>query len=151
MPDASLEEICHATTVALAGRGLMLTGPSGSGKSSLALMLMAHGAELVADDRTRLCLTGRPARVWADAPPGLPPLVEARGMGLLPARRSGPVPLAAVVQMDRVEPDRLPPRRRIVILGYPVALFYRPDNAHFTFALLQYLRSGARTEDEHAG
>jgi len=51
---AARSEIRHATTVAVAGRGLMIEGPSGSGKSALALELMAFGAELVADDRTRV-------------------------------------------------------------------------------------------------
>ena len=143
MSDASSDAVLHATTVALAGRGLMLTGPSGSGKSSLALMLMAHGALLVADDRTRLRRTGRPARVWADAPPGLPPLIEARGFGLVPAPFCGAVPLAAVVRMDLDEPDRLPPARETTLLGQALPLFYHPRTAHFAYALLQYLRGGA--------
>ena len=48
----------HATTVALAGQGVLILGPSGSGKSGLALQLMAMGAELVADDRTIVTARG---------------------------------------------------------------------------------------------
>ncbi|MGS4945315.1 HPr kinase/phosphorylase [Meridianimarinicoccus sp. RP-17] len=142
-------EIRHATTVAVAGRGLMIVGPSGSGKSALALTLMAFGAQLVADDRTRLWVTGQPARVWADAPPGLPALIEARGVGLLPAHRCGPVPLAAVADMGLHEPARLPEPRFADILGQNVALFHGAENAHFAYALLQYLGTGVPSGETH--
>ena len=48
-PSAPL--ILHATAVAVAGRGLLIRGASGSGKSGLALEMMARGAQLVSDDR----------------------------------------------------------------------------------------------------
>ena len=44
MPDT-----IHATTVAIGGRGVLISGPSGSGKSDLALRLIDRGAVLVAD------------------------------------------------------------------------------------------------------
>jgi len=143
------EETRHATTVAVAGRGLMIVGPAGSGKSALALVLMALGGQLVADDRTRLRLSRGATQVWADAPDGLPPLIEARGVGLLPARPAGPVPLAAVADMVRHEPARLPEPRRIAILGQKVALFHAAENAHFPYAILQYLRAGADLDVYH--
>jgi len=136
-------EVRHATTVSVAGRGLMIVGPSGSGKSALALMLMAFGGQLVADDRTRLWLSEDATQVWAGAPEGLPPLIEARGVGLLSARHAGPVPLNAVADMGRHEPARLPEPRRIEILGQKVALFHGAENAHFGYAVLQYLGAGA--------
>ena len=147
-PTAS-DTIRHATTVAVAGRGLMIVGRSGSGKSALALMLMAHGARLVADDRTRLWLARRGPRVWADAPATLPPRIEARGVGLLPVRRTGPVPLCAVADMDIAEDTRLPPPRHVDILGQNVALFHAAGNAHFGYAILQYLGTRAPLEDTH--
>ncbi len=41
----------HASAVAVDGRGCLITGASASGKSTLALEMIALGAELVADDR----------------------------------------------------------------------------------------------------
>ncbi|MDA3887407.1 MAG: serine kinase, partial [Allgaiera sp.] len=60
------ESILHASCVALDGRGVLILGPSGAGKSGLALQLMALGARLVADDRTRL--NPRAGRLIARAP-----------------------------------------------------------------------------------
>src|ERR1700709_2175376 len=44
----------HGTCIALDGEGVLLRGPSGSGKSDLALRLIDGGALLVADDQTEL-------------------------------------------------------------------------------------------------
>ena len=52
------ETIVHASCVARDGRAVLIRGASGSGKSGLALQLMALGAGLVADDRTRLWREG---------------------------------------------------------------------------------------------
>jgi len=47
----------HASCVAVDGKGLLITGASGSGKSALALQLMAFGAHLIADDRVKRMIT----------------------------------------------------------------------------------------------
>lgn len=59
----------------------MLRGPSGSGKSDLALRLIDRGATLVADDQ----FLTRPSRrgLVAFAPDTLYGLLEVRGLGLL--------------------------------------------------------------------
>ena len=44
----------HGTCVLLSGLGVLLRGPSGSGKSDLALRLIDGGARLVADDQVEL-------------------------------------------------------------------------------------------------
>ena len=43
-------ELVHATAIALNGRGILLAGKSGSGKSDLAIRLIDRGAKLVCDD-----------------------------------------------------------------------------------------------------
>ena len=45
-------EAVHASTVALDGRAVLITGPSGSGKSDLTLRLLDRGFALVSDDQT---------------------------------------------------------------------------------------------------
>lgn len=130
----------HASCVAVEGRGLLICGPSGSGKSALALQLMALGAELVADDR--VILQRSDAQVMAHCPPALQGMIEARGLGLLRARPLSAAPLALVADLGTAEADRLPPWRHVAVLGLQLPLVLRGDAAHFSFALLQYLRCG---------
>ncbi|MFL4469945.1 HPr kinase/phosphorylase [Tateyamaria armeniaca] len=56
----------HATSVAFEGKGVLITGASGRGKSSLALQLMALGCTLVSDDQTELIRKDN--AIWAAAP-----------------------------------------------------------------------------------
>lgn len=134
------ETILHASCVALSGRGLLITGPSGSGKSALALQLMAFGADLVADDR---CIVRRHGDVLlASAPDPIRGLIEARGVGLLRSRPEDAVPIALVADLALAETDRLPPRRRFTILGCPVDLVLAAENPHVAAALMLYLRHG---------
>ncbi|MGQ0611791.1 MAG: HPr kinase/phosphorylase [Paracoccaceae bacterium] len=134
--------ILHASCVAHGGRGLLILGPSGAGKSGLALQLMALGAALVADDRTSLWL-GPDNALWAGAPPGLPPLIEARFVGLLRVPEpSPPVPLALAADLGQTETQRLPPERRLSLLGQSLPLVFHAAGAHFPSALLHYLTHG---------
>ncbi|MFZ3585333.1 HPr kinase/phosphorylase [Loktanella sp. DJP18] len=86
----------HATAVAIAGRGVLIRGRSGAGKSALALDLMAFGAVLIADDRVHL--TRRGDRILATCPPVLSGLTEARGLGLL---RATPADVTILSRPDR--------------------------------------------------
>ena len=70
----------HGTAVALGGRAALLLGPSGSGKSDLALRLIGAGWVLVADDR--VILSRRSENLVAAPPPTLAGLIEARGLGI---------------------------------------------------------------------
>lgn len=130
--------VLHATTVAIGGRGLLIRGASGAGKSGLALDLMSRGAGLVADDRTRVW--PRDAQLLADAPDTLRGRIEARGVGILSAPAVGPVPIVLVVDLDHLETDRLPPRRETEILGLRLPLARNCTHPHFSAALATYLR-----------
>ncbi len=97
----------HGTTVAFDGAGVLLRGPSGSGKSDLALRLIELGWRLVADDRTRLDVEG--GRLVASAPPALHGLLEVRGVGILPVASLARAPLGLVIDLvGREAEPRLP-------------------------------------------
>jgi hypothetical protein len=75
--------LIHATTVDIAGAGVLLLGPSGAGKSDLALRVILEGALLVSDDQTDITLDGD--FIHARAPATISGLLEVRGVGLTPA------------------------------------------------------------------
>ena len=94
----------HASAVARDGRAVLLLGPPGSGKSDLALRLVAAGWQLVADDR--VVLTPVADGLIASAPARLAGLIEVRGVGIVPeATHSAAVALA--LDLGRA-PERLP-------------------------------------------
>lgn len=133
----------HGTVVALDGRGILICGPSGSGKSSLALQLMAAGAALVADDRVDLRREGD--RVIATCPAPLLGRIEARGVGILIAADHGAVALAVVVDLGREEDQRLPPSREHDLLGIALPLVFGPYRPHLYAALRQMVLHGRAT------
>jgi len=130
----------HASCVAVDGKGLLITGASGSGKSALALQLMAFGAHLIADDRVILSNVDG---VNATAPQTIKNAIEARYIGILNATMSDAAKISYVVDLDQVETERLPPKRMITILGQNLPLFLKVEGLHFAPSLLQLLRSGA--------
>ena len=130
----------HGSCVAHDGRGVLIVGASGAGKSSLALHLMSLGAGLVADDR--VILSRRGPALWADVPAPIRGRIEARGVGLMHAPCVGPQPVALVVDLDRVEPDRLPRGRSVVMQDVRLPLVLKVDADHFPAAIMLYLRHG---------
>jgi HPr kinase/phosphorylase len=135
------ENILHASCVAVEGRGLLILGASGTGKSALAIRLIALGAALVSDDRTRVTVEN--GRLLASCPrPEVRGLVESRGLGLLRAPTVESAELALAIDMGQTESERLPPFRTVTILGMALSLVLHPQNDHFPDALMLYLRHG---------
>lgn len=130
----------HATCVSVDGNGLLVLGASGTGKSALALQLMALGAELVSDDRT--CLRQENNQVVARAPAAIKGLIEARGIGILNAHVEKQAKLVLVVDLDQIEQERLPSVSHHSICGIVLPLLKKVDGPHFPAAILQLLRSG---------
>jgi len=142
-PGAAPGEVVHASCVALGGRAVLIRGASGRGKSGLALRLLALGAELVADDRTRIWRAG--SRVMADAPDTIRGLIEARGFGILRLPAAGPSVLSLVVDLDRETAERLPPRRTTGLAGRVLPLVAYAPHPHFPAAILLYLKGASLT------
>lgn len=129
----------HASSVAVAGAAVLIIGRSGAGKSSLALRMIALGAMLVSDDRTRLEKHGEV--VFADAPEAIRGRLEARFVGILSMHSAGPTPVRLVVDLDQTETERLPLVRHREILGCKVPVLHNSTTDHFSAALMQYLRT----------
>jgi len=102
-------------------RGVLLRGPSGVGKSDLALRLIDRGAQLVADDQCEIAAEGE--RVIARPPPALAGMIEARGVGIVKLAFLAEIPLALVA--DLVPPDqveRLPEPETAQLCGIALPL-----------------------------
>ena len=96
--------LVHGTCVELFGLGVLLRGPSGSGKSDLALRLIDGGARLVADDQ--VLLTAEAVRIQATAPMRIAGRIEVRGVGIVQVATIEAAPVALVV--DLVAPADVP-------------------------------------------
>lgn len=106
----------HGTCVELAGLGVLLRGPSGSGKSDLALRLIDHGARLVADDRVDL--RAGPDGVLASAPAPIAGRIEVRGIGIVESPCVAEARLGLVVDLVESEGvERLPEAGHCEFLG----------------------------------
>jgi HPr kinase/phosphorylase len=123
----------HATAIAIGGRGALIRGPSGSGKSDLALRCLALApsrllrsvVSLVADDQVELRrdLAGEP-RLIASAPAALRGKLEVRGIGILEVADAPSAEIVLVADLVREGPiERFPdPWPRAHIMGFDVPL-----------------------------
>ncbi|MFX0547286.1 HPr kinase/phosphorylase [Roseovarius sp. S1116L3] len=133
-------QILHASSVAVAGRAVLIRGASGAGKSSLALQLIAMGGVLVSDDRS--CAWCQGGALMLDAPPAIRGRIEARGVGILKTPASGPTPAALLVNLELAEAPRLPPDETETILGVSLPLVRGSAAGHFPAAVYLYLLHG---------
>jgi serine kinase of HPr protein (carbohydrate metabolism regulator) len=107
----------HASAVLVGARAVLIRGPSGSGKSRLALNLIESArtgslrfARLVGDDRVHLNAAGgrllvRPAQVLAG-------LIEVHGAGLLRLSYEASAVIGLVVDLAAADAERLPDAKR---------------------------------------
>jgi serine kinase of HPr protein (carbohydrate metabolism regulator) len=95
----------HATCVRYGRDGILLVGKSGSGKSDLALRLIALGARLVADDRTDLKV--KDGALIATPPKTIAGLLEVRGVGIVETPHVASARIALVIDLSG-KVERLP-------------------------------------------
>jgi len=109
--------LIHGTCVDLEGAGVLLRGPSGSGKSDLALRLIdGYGARLVADDQVDLHCDGDD--LIASPPPALAGILEVRGFGLVRQPHLESTPVVMVIDLcSRDAIERLPNAQNTTLEG----------------------------------
>ena len=122
-------ENLHATCVAVDGRGILLRGPAGSGKSDLTLRLLDEGAVLVADDLVAVEASAGQylhASYPEAAPFHLQGLIEVRGIGFVRVPHRDWVRVMLVIDLaDDI--DRLPEPKTETIAGIAIeALILNP-------------------------
>ena len=117
--------VMHASCVDVNGSGVLIVGRSGSGKSSLAINLLALGSTLVADDQCELVKKNNIFRI--SKPASLPKSIEIRGVGLVSVPMVKETSLNWVVNMDEAEKERMPPPRFTEIGGIRVPTVFGKD------------------------
>lgn len=140
-------EELHASAVAVAGRGLLITGAPGAGKTTLALEMIALGATLIGDDRVRVTVQGD--GLMLSVPPTTARLAEVRGFGLVRLEISPPVRLALIADLDRAEPERLPPVRSRILSGIACRVFLCKGKPGLAAILTCLLRAADWPGPEH--
>ena len=110
----------HASCVAIGGQAVLLSGPSGSGKSDLALRLIDRGAVLVSDDQVLLDRRGQ--RLFAAPPTQIAGMIEVRGLGIRRIAYITDMPVAMLIDLA-APPERMPPpaiHREVAGVDLPV-------------------------------
>lgn len=95
----------HATCVEVHGRGILLIGPSGSGKSDLALRLIDRGSALVSDDYVDLKVDD--GHLIATAPSRIAGKIEIRGLGIVACPAIARTRIQLAFDLG-TQPDRFP-------------------------------------------
>lgn len=134
--------LVHASCVDIDGKAVLIIGSSNSGKSSLALALMSLGGNLVGDDQVDLLdeagiLTARPA-------PNLSGLIEARGAGILKVPNLPRSYVSLVVDLDRVECERLPEQHSVNIGTHKRDIVFGRDFPNLHFVIYQWMSGNGR-------
>ncbi len=114
----------HATLVLIGEQGVLISGQSGHGKSSLALALLARAgalglhARLVGDDRISLRVLGN--RLVGSGHALLEGKIEARGLGILDMDADEAAIVRRVITLED-DPPRMPEEEAgaLEILGIP--------------------------------
>lgn len=121
----------HACAVDIAGSGVLIEGPAGSGKTSLAFGLVEQArlrgleAAIVADDRTVLARSGE--NLVASPAPAIAGLAEIRGHGVVRIdHRPQTVLRLAVRLVDDSEVERMPEQAAATIDGVVLPLVLAP-------------------------
>ncbi|WP_295491266.1 HPr kinase/phosphorylase [Sphingorhabdus sp. EL138] len=116
-----MSDIVHGSAVAIDGNGVLLLGPSGSGKSDLALRLIDRGAKLICDDILNIENGyGLPQLTIA---PNIAGKIEVRGIGICPIDFVQSAPLRLVVQLAQ-DVERMPPEHQsMTIARFSVPMF----------------------------
>ena len=128
----------HGTAVSIDGKGLLILGQSGSGKSQLALALITHGAKLISDDQVILINTE--SEIILSAPKSISGKIEARFVGILKM----PVliaPLYLVIDLDQKELDRLPKKKFITYFDKKIPALNANGIKKLEYSLIPLLKN----------
>jgi serine kinase of HPr protein (carbohydrate metabolism regulator) len=126
----------HGTSVVVNGVGVLIRGPSGSGKSDLALRLIDGGAQLVADDQTEVSYENGHVIMSSNAV--IEGLLEVRGVGIMAVPCVPRARLGLVVDLTPMgQIERMPEKEFTEIIGVKLRRLRLPPFAVSSAAKLR--------------
>ncbi len=115
----SRKQIIHGVFMEVLGLGILLTGPSGVGKSELALELLTRGHRLIADDAPEF-FQATPDTVHGRCPALLEDFIEVRGLGILNVRAMfgdnailSDKRLSLIIRLEQIDTQNSSPMERL--------------------------------------
>ena len=113
-------KIIHASSVDINGKGVVILGNSGAGKSNLAIKLISMGAKLISDDQTHFKL--KENKIIISKPKTTPNFIEARGIGLIKVPFVVSAKLFCFVKITNLELNRLPNAKKKYCFGKKIKM-----------------------------
>jgi HPr kinase/phosphorylase len=134
----------HTSAVLVGARAVLIRGPSGVGKSRLALDLVAAGragqfpfTRLIGDDRVELISAG--GRLLVRPAPALAGLLEVRGAGIFRLDHEPCAVVGLVVDLASPDAQRLPENDRITLESVKLPRLAVPEGVSALPGLLALL------------
>ncbi|GGD77660.1 hypothetical protein GCM10010990_29250 [Croceicoccus mobilis] len=138
----------QATVVAVNGRGVLITGEPGVGKTSLALALIDRGAQLVGDDGVMVAARDGAPFAWPH--PNTAGMIEIRNVGIVHID-AVPAPIALSIELTRDAPRHVegPAVRKIADIPVPTLTMW-PDSPVLALRVEWALRMHGASESRGA-
>ncbi|MEZ5708620.1 MAG: HPr kinase/phosphatase C-terminal domain-containing protein [Blastomonas sp.] len=126
----SLQTLFAASAIAIGDRAMLITGPSGIGKSELTLALVDRGANLIGDDQVMLTRDeiSNSGTLLASPAPNIEGQLEVRNLGILPCPSRRDVPVALVLALDPDAPRWIDKAGQIELLGMAIPMIRLTPN-----------------------
>lgn len=118
-----MTQFVQATSVEIEGQAVLIQGPAGVGKTSLALKLIERGGNLICDDITVLSLKNN--RIFCKVQEKLYGKIELKGLGIIQNMAvCQEAPLVCVIRLHADKTERFPEAdQKIEILGQKIPVF----------------------------